>query len=227
MNPGSVSCVIPVFNGARWLRDTLDGILEQTHQPLELILVDDGSTDDTPKVAAGYGDRIRYVRQTNAGPAAARNRGISEAAGDLIAFGDADDRWHPERLARQAGRLRERPDVDACLCWIEDFWIEELVRDAAALEHGPRTRAGYVTQCGLVRRSALDRVGPFNERLRYRFGPEWQIRARDRGIVFDLIPEALVFRRIHRGNRSRGRTGEDADALLRSLKRSLDHRRSR
>ena len=95
-----ISCIVPVYNGERYLAETLQSILGQRVGPLEVIVVDDGSTDGTAGVARRFGSAIRVLHQTNAGPAAARNLGLSEARGDFVAFLDADDLWKPDKLAR-------------------------------------------------------------------------------------------------------------------------------
>jgi glycosyltransferase involved in cell wall biosynthesis len=107
MKESLISCIVPVYNGERYLGETLDSIFAQTYQPLEIIVVDDGSTDGTATVAASYGQRVRYLCQTNQGKAAARNRGFGAAQSEFIAFIDADDLWHPEKLTRQITRLHE------------------------------------------------------------------------------------------------------------------------
>lgn len=116
-----ISCIVPVYNGELYLREAIDSILAQTYRPLEIIVVDDGSTDATPDVVAGYGDRLRYIRQPNAGPGAARNHGLNLAQGEFIAFLDADDLWHPDKLARQMTRFLNRPDLDLCITYAQHF----------------------------------------------------------------------------------------------------------
>ena len=125
-----ISGIVPVYNGERYLRETLDSMLAQTYQPLEVIVVDDGSTDGTPKVVAGYGDRVRYIYQENSGPAIARNRGIDAARGEFIAFLDADDLWHPEKLMRQMTRFEARQELELSITYVQNFWITELSAEA-------------------------------------------------------------------------------------------------
>lgn len=96
-----VSVVIPCYNGAKYLRETIQSALAQTHPPLEILVIDDGSTDDSAAIAELFGPPVRVIRQTNQGESVARNRGIDEAQGDWIAFLDADDLWLPEKLETQ------------------------------------------------------------------------------------------------------------------------------
>lgn len=122
MTSPSVSVVIPTYNRAAFLGAAVASIRAQTYPCTEIVIVDDGSTDDTAQVVTTLGPGIRYVTQTNAGPAAARNRGIHEARGDLVAFLDTDDRWLPEKIALQVEILQREPSV-ALVC--ADMAIED------------------------------------------------------------------------------------------------------
>lgn len=106
----SVTCIVPVYNGERFLKEALDSVLDQAGVPdLDVLVVDDGSTDTTPDVLETYGDRIRVLRQANAGVAAARNLGLSEATGEFIAFQDADDIWSRASFGGSWTALRRIP----------------------------------------------------------------------------------------------------------------------
>ena len=118
--PVSVSVVIPTFNCAAYLPEAIRSVLAQTHQASEIIVVDDGSTDDTAAVVAGLGNGVIYVRQANAGVAAARNTGVARATGSYVAFLDADDYWAPDKLETQLLVMDICPDVDL-VC--TDFWL--------------------------------------------------------------------------------------------------------
>jgi glycosyltransferase involved in cell wall biosynthesis len=106
VNSSLVSVVIPTYNYGHFLQQAIDSALAQNYQPCEIIVVDDGSTDNTSEVAARYGSRIRFYKQSNAGPASARNYGIQEARGEIIAFLDSDDVWHPRKIERQISAFR-------------------------------------------------------------------------------------------------------------------------
>src|SRR5437763_447547 len=107
----TVSVIIPAYNFARYVPEAIDSVLAQTYAPFEVIVVDDGSTDDTPKVLAAYGNRIRAIRQVNQGVAAARNTGLAAAGGEYVAFIDSDDTWEPRKLQLQMDRFDADPDL--------------------------------------------------------------------------------------------------------------------
>lgn len=110
----TVSVVLPTYNRAAWLPQTVESILQQTHAPTEVIIVDDGSHDETEAVCAGFPDPVRYLRQENAGVSAARNRAIREAQGDWIALADSDDIWRPEKLEVQLAAMSVNPQAGWC-----------------------------------------------------------------------------------------------------------------
>ena len=222
-----VSCIVPVFNGEAYLDEALRSILAQTYRPLEVLAVDDGSTDGTAALIARYGDEVRSFRQPNAGPAAARNRGLGEARGDLVAFLDADDLWHPEKLARQVARFRARPELDLSVTCIQNFWVLELREEAERLR-GHRLAEpapGYVAPTMLARRGLFRTVGLFDESWRHVHDTEWFVRAGDHGVVTELLKDVLVYRRLHPNSRSRRLAAASRDEYLRLVKTGLDRRR--
>ena len=145
-----VSVIVPVFNRPRFVREAVGSALAQECPGgREVVVVDDGSTDGTPQVLASFGDRIRVVRQENAGPSHARNRGIAEARGDLVAFLDSDDVWLPGKLAAQVAVLDAAPQ--ACLVHsdVEEFFEE---RSGRAWTRRPEVLGGRVLRA-LLRRN--------------------------------------------------------------------------
>jgi len=226
MSKPQISCIVPVYNGERYVKEALDSILAQTYRPIEIIVVDDGSVDGTAGVVASYGDQVKYVRQPNAGPAAARNRGVSKAQGEFIAFLDADDLWHPEKLERQMARFRACPLLDLCVTHVQNFWIPELQEEAERFRnhrHG-RPVPGYVTQTLLARRALFESVGQFNTSLKHGDAQEWFLRAAETGAVMEVLSDVLVYRRLHRTNFSR-EVSRSLEDHLRIVKASLDRRR--
>jgi glycosyltransferase involved in cell wall biosynthesis len=222
-----ISCIVPVFNGERYLAETLDSILGQSYRPLEVILVDDGSTDGTAAVAERYGEHVTYMRQDNAGPAVARNVGLGAATGEFISFLDADDLWHATKLSRQMERFRAQPEIDLSLVHMRAFKSPELATQEPSF-HDPRiaeVHPGTVTVALLGRKTAVRTVGAFDVSLLFAEDQDWYVRAVDLGLVIDLIPDVLVDRRIHPYSLTRQKPGDTHQDLLRMVKRNLDRRR--
>ena len=226
MSEALVSCIVPVFNGERYVAEALDSILAQTYRPLEVIVVDDGSTDGTAEVVAQYDDPVRYYRQSNAGPAAARNTGLTMAQGAFVAFLDADDLWHAEKLSRQMVRFADRPQLDLCVTHIQNFWIPEMEQEAKQFhdDRFSQPLPGYLTVTLLARRAVFDTFGPFDPTVRHAEDVDWFLRAKEQQIVMELLPDTLVYRRMHQANMTR-EVVAGREALLRVTKAALDRRR--
>jgi glycosyltransferase involved in cell wall biosynthesis len=218
-----------VFNGEAYLTEAIASARAQGPSLLEIVVVDDGSTDGTAAVAKSYGAPVRYLHQANAGPAAARNRGIAEARGEVLAFLDADDLWTPERLERQLAPFEADPLVFYTVCMIQNFWIPELEDEARAkrLQREGAPAPGYVTGGLLARREAFERAGRFDPSLDHGDSMDWFLRARAAGLKEMLVPEVLVLRRMHGANRSRVHAAASREEFLHLLKRQLDARRAK
>lgn len=154
----SISVVIPAYNSAGFIANTLQSVLAQTLPPLEILVVDDGSKDNTAEVVRGFAPRVRLVQQANAGPSAARNHGIRESQGEWIALLDADDSWLPNKLERQARAMT--PDVALVHCYAvnEERPLDREVTFDVLWEHNH-----IGTSTTVVRRQALLEVGGFPE----------------------------------------------------------------
>lgn len=202
--------MIPAYNSAATLPDTVRSVLRQTFADLEVVIVDDGSEDDTYPVAKKIDDpRVRVLQQDNLGASGARNTGIRAAAGDVVAFLDADDLWYPHKLARQLDFMdRRRADASQTAVWFIDDGMAPISRgpcppfgdpllDVLLFRHLPAFPSTLV-----VARALLDRVGPFNETLEILEDWEFAIRLARHGRFLNL-DEALTMYRVHPGNRSR------------------------
>ncbi len=193
-----ISVVVPSYNAGRWLAESLDSIFAQTIPPGEVVVVDDGSTDDTPAVLARYADRVRLVRSANQGLAAARNLGLALARGDWIAFHDADDLALPDRLAVLLAHLEANRGAEAVFADGEDLagGARIVPRALASCLSGRRLTvadlfAGFPAyyQSALVARDALDAAGPFDPA--YRIHPDhdhaFRLFARARVAYLDRV----------------------------------------
>jgi glycosyltransferase involved in cell wall biosynthesis len=219
-DPG-VSVIIPVRNGERFLAEAIESALRQTLPPLEVIVVDDGSTDATSEVARRY--PVRLISQAHGGISAARNRGIAESRGEFLTFLDHDDIWADRKLERQIAPLVARPELAYTQCRLLAF-LEPGTERPARL-HEECFTEGFVplAGCGVVRREAFERVGPFDPELAVGEDADWTLRAADAGLSMEVVDEPLTRYRIHRSNATHGLR---APAVLDVLRRSMARRRA-
>ena len=209
-NGPTVSIIIPTYNRSQLIGRSIKSVLNQTYRDFELIVVDDGSTDDTEKVVAGFKDeRIRYVqREKNGGEAAARNTGIKAAKSDYIAYQDSDDEWLPEKLARQVELLRDAlPEVGVIYT---GFWKVDnqkktyipfsWVRQKNGNIHEELLNGNFIgSPVALIKKECFDRVGPFDERLRNLV--DWEMWLRISKLYhFRCVDEPLAIAHYNSGN---------------------------
>jgi glycosyltransferase involved in cell wall biosynthesis len=205
----TVTCIIPVYNGESFLGPALDSVFAQSRPPEEVIVVDDGSTDGGADLARSYGDRVRVLTQSHAGPGAARNHGVAAAHGDLICFLDDDDLFVPAKQERQLGRFAARPDLEISLCVYEMFWEPGLEHEEGRYRALGRHRGTHALQTMLARRSVFEKAGPFHPSLTHGNHIEWFARVRDGGVVSEVLEEVLVRRRMHAASFSHREPGLD------------------
>lgn len=214
-----VSVVIPVFNGERFLREAVESVLAQKYSPLEIIMVDDGSTDGTADVARSLPETVRYLHQSNQGPAAARNRGIEHAQGSLIAFADADDLWPEDKLALQLPYLMRDPAAEIVMGRIQQVLLSET-----GAENFAEPAFSVNLGSAIIRKSVFERVGLFDETMRYSEDVDWFMRAREGRAAIVTIDAVTLLYRQHDQNMTRGKSTSELN-VLKALKRSLDRRR--
>ena len=215
MNQPLVSVIIPVFNGERFLTDALNSVLSQEYPNLELIFVDDGSTDRSREIIERTPGKFRYLRQENSGPAAARNRGVEIAEGDILAFQDADDIWPPRKLEIQLASFEKDPALEIVMGKVQKVQGSENIDDPCFAVN---------LAASIFRRSAFEQVGPFDEQLRFSEDVDWFMRARERGVRTAKIEDVTLFYRIHDQNMTRDKALTNLNTF-RVLKMSLDRRR--
>jgi glycosyltransferase involved in cell wall biosynthesis len=202
----TISVIIPAYNYARYLREAIDSVFAQTYPALELIVVDDGSTDDTPDVVAAYGNRIRAIRQQNQGVSAARNSGIAAARGEYVSFLDADDLWHPQKLELQMARFDASPNLGLVYCGAESFNAEGQTMQV--WRHGREGRVAVsmlrfdggamaAPGCNIVApRRVAEEIGGFDTRMTVSEDWDFYYRVAARYEI-GFVPEPLVRYRIH------------------------------
>ena len=219
-----VSVIIPVYNGERYLRQAIESVLAQSYRPIEILVVDDGSTDGTADIARSYPE-VRYIHQANQGQGAAMNAGIKVSGGEYISFLDADDLWPPDKLRIQAEYLFKNPQVGYVIAKLRNFL------EPGVLAPVPTTRDLMLTDYTalstgtlMARKAVFDRVGGFDIHYGHAKDVDWFIRAKEAGIQMAILPEVLLLRRLHETNRSY-RTKARTSEFLRVLKTSIDRKR--
>ena len=198
--PPSISTIIPVFNGARFLGEAIASALAQTLLPTEIIVVDDGSTDETPMVTRQFGRRVNYQRQPHAGVAAARNHGLAAARGEWIAFLDADDFWLPEKLSVQAERLLAQPELQYVTAHAE-FFLEPGCPWPRNYQPEWRNEKQFGLLGSLLgRKKIFETVGQFDPQLICAEDMDWFARAKDLRVPTAMLAETLLRKRVHSAN---------------------------
>lgn len=201
-----ISVIVPAFNAALFLPDALNSLLGQTHRDLEVVVVNDGSTDDTAGLLSAWcarDPRVRAVYQQNRGLPAARNAGLSVARGDYIAFLDADDVIHPEKLERQLAYLTTHPDADLVYSdyGTADAELRPLTEEVVGVKRLPLSEAYAYTNVfpvmsPLLRRTLVERVGGFDEQLRACEDWDYWVRC-ERAGTFGYLPGHYATYRMH------------------------------
>jgi glycosyltransferase involved in cell wall biosynthesis len=220
-----ISVVIPVYNGAHFLREAIDSILAQNYSPLEIIVVDDGSTDDLRAAVRGLRVDVRFLAQDNRGPGAARNLGIRNAAGEFFAFLDVDDLWPHDMLGILAARLVEYPDLDV-VQGFGQFMRSDTPDGAQEFIGSARESFPYFLSAGLYRRRAFEQIGLFDADLRFSEDTDWFVRAHEKGLGIERLEQVTLRIRRHDGNMTRNKNLQELGAL-RLFKKALERRRGR
>ena len=230
MDQPIVSVVLAVYNGERYVIEAIDSVLQQTI-PLELIIIDDGSTDNTAALIKSHiktqttSHRIHYHYQTNQGLATSQNNGIATATAPYLAFIDADDIWQPNKLAMQYKILTDRPDLDMVFGHVQQFHSPDLSKEKRQRIYCPTSKQpALLAVAMLIRKTSQEKVGNYNPQ--WRKGPfiDWFARAQEAGLNY-LIPDEIVFRRrLHDNNMGITERDEYGD-YARLLKAALDRRR--
>ncbi|HKY43061.1 MAG TPA: glycosyltransferase family A protein [Pyrinomonadaceae bacterium] len=220
-----VSVIIPVHNGGRYLRAALESVFAQTYRPFEVIVVDDGSTDDSGVIAQSFPE-VRYIQQANQGVATARNNGIDAAGGEFFAFLDQDDLWTPEKLRLQIAYLLNHPDVGYTLTQ-QQFFLDPgaIIPAWFRKELLSEVHTGWVLGTLVVRRSAFEKIGNFATGYSAASDGDWFFRAKATEVPMAVVPELLLLKRIHGANES-ARAKEILSELRKVVKSSLDRQRA-
>lgn len=201
MNNPLISVILPVFNGEKYVEQAVESVIAQEYEPLELIVVNDGSVDNTERVLEKYKGKIRYYYQQNKGVSAARNKGLEVAMGEFITFIDADDTWPPGKIDLHLSEFEKNDSIGISIglsykCIYEDLHeieIEEAHRSASF---------HLLLGSSLTKKSMFDRVGFFDEDLLLGQDTDWFFRARELNVSIAVIKKVVLYYRKHENNRT-------------------------
>lgn len=220
-----ISVIIPIYNDALYIKEALLSVLSQGIEKLEIIVIDDGSTDNYEEKINNFNDpRIRLIKQLNSGAAEARNNGIRNANGEYIAFLDADDIWAPNKLKIQLEALNNRTDINMVYGQVKEFY-DTSIKGHANLQKEVKTFLGYSPISLLISKKDFLKVGDFQSKWKVAEFIDWYDRAKHVGLTEIVLPDLLAFRRIHAGNLDRLHR-PDVKQYVAVLKEALDRRRN-
>ena len=219
-----ISVVIPVHNGERYLAESIRSVLDQGHAALELLVIDNASTDTTADVAGAF-PSIRYFHLPDKGVCKALNYGLERCRGAFLGFLDADDLWSPGRLAVQLEVFASNPALEMVFGHVEQFISPELDESVkATLSIRDKRLPGRYRGSLLIRTESFWRVGPFDPSVDYGEFIDWYMRAEEQKVREVMLPDVLALRRIHGANVGYTDRHKRVE-FARVLKRGLDRRR--
>jgi glycosyltransferase involved in cell wall biosynthesis len=220
-----VSVIVPCHNAGRYLAEALSSACAQVPPPADILVIDDGSTDNSAEIADSFGPLVRCIRQENRGISEARNRGIALAHGTWLAFLDADDIWTADSLSARMAALAADESVECASGLVEQFISPELPEEIRrGLVCPAEASAARVAGAMLLRREVFDRVGLFDASFRVGETLDWVARADAAGVITRQVDSVVLHRRIHDANTT-ARNARLTTDYLRVLKASLDRRR--
>lgn len=220
-----VSVVIPVYNREAFIEEALNNVVSQNYPANEIIVVDDGSTDATESIVRQFPSDIRYFRQDNAGPGSARNRGIKDSTGELIAFLDSDDLWPENNLQMLVNELMQDSELDVVHGYAQ-LMEYSPEKNTYRFRGSPKDVFDFYLGAGLYRKRVFTEVGLFDHELRYSEDLDWYNRVREFGKNVRRVDAVTLFVRRHGVNMTRGRTLVEMN-LLRTFKKQRDRLRSK
>jgi glycosyltransferase involved in cell wall biosynthesis len=214
-----------VLNAEPFLRESLDSVVSQGH-PVEIVVVDGGSTDDSVAIASSY-EQVRCLAQSGEGLGNAWNEGIAAGSGELIAFLDSDDRWLPGKLETQVARLEADPELAAVIGMVR-FFLEpsEPVPSSFRPQLLEGEHVGRMPGALLARRRTFERLGVFEETYGIAVDIDWFARLKDSGLALGVVPELVIEKRVHGSNLSHSDQDRLAGELTRAMRASVVRQRA-
>lgn len=224
----SISVIIPVHNGERYLAEAINSVLAQDYPVFEVLVIDDGSNDRTADIVRSFGTPVHYHFQLQAGAGAARNCGAELARGELLSFLDADDLWEPRKLRHQVYALAEDTGLDIVFGHVQQFICSTIPEPLRARLHCPsEAMPGYHPGTMLLRRETFFSIGRFDTQWQVGEFVDWYARAVENGKKILMVPEVVMKRRLHVTNQGIYKHDHYKQDYLRILKRTLARRQAK
>ncbi len=221
-----ISVIIPSYNAAAYVGEAIDSVLAQAYDNIELILVDDGSTDHTAEVARQYADSLRYIYQENGGIGAARNTGVRASSGNLLAFLDADDIWVANKLVLQLAAFARQPELDVVYGHARQFYSPEVSEEFKNQKgYAKEVMPATLSTAMLIKRDSFLRVGYYQEGD-WIVDQQWYLESQEAGVHQLVLDDILYLRRIHENNHSIQYADQKKTAQFELAKRALQLKRA-
>lgn len=216
--------IIPVYNGERFLKETVQSVLKQHYRPVEIIVVDDGSSDETALIAKSHNE-IKYIFQNNQGQTAAMNAGLLAANGKYISFLDADDILLPEKLSRHIDYLDEHQGVDIVMSKMKNF-KDPSFESGAAISFKIDESENHTFATATIRKTLFEKIGNFNTLYKHAKEMDWLFRAKEAGAHIEIDQSTVLLRRLHDSNMSYNTEAKSSE-YIHALKSSIIRKKTK
>ncbi|MFC1681578.1 glycosyltransferase family 2 protein [Pseudomonadota bacterium] len=224
----SISAIIPAYNREQFVAEAIESVLSQDYAPVELIVVDDGSTDDSAGIIQSYGGQLYYLHQKNQGVAAARNLGVAHSGGDYLAFLDSDDIWSVGKLSRQMAVFSAKPATDAVFGHAVEFADDSIQENLRHTLHiSPEPSPAHLMSAMLISRKMFNCVGEFSVQMNDSVDIDWYMRLQEHTANIVMLPDTLLYRRVHNTNMSISIRQQKKKVILQTLRAGILRRKQR
>jgi len=229
MSKPLVTCIITAYNGENYVSEAIQSVLDQDYCPKEIIVVNDGSIDNTANILDSFGSKLRAIYQENQGAGAARNTGVKASNGEYLAFLDHDDLWDAHKLTDQMDAIDQQAERDPIIFtevkqFICDRLIESEKQQLRVQQETPM--AGYLPSTVLLSRRRFEQIGFFQDKKQLGEFIEWYMRALEKKIPAVMIEKVLTYRRVHLNNMGRNKEIYHRSSYLKILQEGLARQRA-
>lgn len=221
-----ISVILPVFNTEKYVAEAIESVLTQTYPSIELICIDDCSTDTSLQILQSFGDKITIIKnQVNSGIATSRNNGIAIARGEYLAFMDSDDIWEKDKLALQMEQFKNNPHLGISFTHMKCFISPELPEEIKNTRYcPPDIMPGYISATAVVSASIFKKVGYFDTEWKVGEFIDWFARAKALNVSFGTLPNVSLLRRIHATNTGVTKRTSRSD-YIKIVKKALERKK--